>query len=128
MKILIVDDSTLQRMMLTKIFGAAGHSVLEAADGHDAIAKLRESPDVIVCDILMPGLDGFGLLEVLNAQRSPIPVVIASADFHSSVQAKCCELGAFAFVRKPYCGEELRAVVTLAHQALEALGASSTTH
>ncbi len=111
MKVLVVDDSVVQRMILKKILEGAGHTVIEASDGHAAFELLRESPDVIVCDILMPGLDGYGLLELLNKRSSPIPVVIASADIASTTQEKCLELGAFGFVQKPYSSDELRAVV-----------------
>ena len=102
MKILIVDDSTVQRMILTRILSGAGHSVIAASNGHSAVAMLPEAPDVIVCDILMPGLDGYGLLGVLAARSLSVPVVIATADIHPSTQEKCRALGAASFVAKPY--------------------------
>ena len=119
MKVLVVDDSIVQRMILKKILEGGGHSVIEASDGHSALELLGESPDVIVCDILMPGLDGYGLLELLSLRGSAIPVVIASADIASTTQAKCIELGAFGFVQKPYRSDELRAVVVDAFKVRE---------
>jgi CheY-like chemotaxis protein len=120
MKILIVDDSTVQRMILTRILSGEGHSVIAAANGLAAVERLGEAPDVIVCDILMPGLDGYGLLGLLARRESAIPVVIASADIHASTQDKCRELGAAAFVAKPYSDDDLLAALTRAVQSRSA--------
>lgn len=115
MKILVVDDSSWQRSMLKKVLGGAGHSVVDAANGNDALAKVEaESPEVIVCDLLMPELDGFGFLALLQERRSTVPVVIASADIQKSSQDKCRELGAFGFVGKPYAPEQLLDIVAAA--------------
>lgn len=127
MKILIVDDSTVQRMILTRILVGGGHSVSGAPDGLSAIEKLHEKPDVIVCDLLMPGLDGDGLLGVLAKRDSLIPVVIASADIHPSTRDKCRALGASAFVAKPYSDREILAAVSKAVDP-SAVGSGSTSN
>ncbi len=127
MKILIVDDSTVQRMILTRILAGAGHSVIAASNGLSAVSMLPEAPDVIVCDILMPGLDGYGVLGVLAERESPVPVVIASADIHPSTREKCRALGAASFVAKPYSeGDMLAAVTRAVEPEAEGEGASST--
>ena len=119
MKILVVDDSTWQRTMLRKVLGGAGYAVVDAANGHEAVAKLEESPSVIVCDLLMPELDGFGLLGLLKERGVAIPVVIASADIQKSTREKCEELGAYGFIGKPYTPDQLLQLVA---SAVESLG------
>lgn len=119
MKILVVDDSSWQRSMLRKVLGGAGCSVVDAANGNEAVAKVdAESPDVIVCDLLMPELDGFGFLGLLKERGLSIPVVIASADIQKATREKCEELGAFGFVGKPYTPDQLLKVVAAAAQSV----------
>lgn len=107
MKILIVDDARWQRSNLTKILKGAGHEVIEAANGLEALARLADGPHVVVCDLLMPELDGFGFLERLKERDEQVPVVIASADIQETSRARCRELGARAFVPKPYRGADI---------------------
>ena len=102
MKILIIDDSPWQRKHLARILGAVGHDVIEASNGMDGISRFAEQPSVIVCDLLMPGIDGFGVLGALRDHATPIPIVIASADIQRTTRQKCEELGARRFVAKPY--------------------------
>ena len=60
MKILIVDDEKLMRELLVDVFESEGHSVRSAQDGVDALSVYQEfSPEVIVLDVMMPGIDGF---------------------------------------------------------------------
>lgn len=107
MKILVVDDSSWQRTMLKRILREAGHTVVEAGNGREAIERLAELPEAIVCDLLMPVLDGFGLLAELKERGSGIPVVIASADVQRLTRERCAELGAADFLAKPYTPEQL---------------------
>src|SRR5207249_12272041 len=67
MRILVVDDSSPHRRMLTAIFGHAGHDVLTASDGEAALAILeRERVDAVVSDVRMPKLDGFQLCRAIR--------------------------------------------------------------
>src|SRR6267143_2142684 len=67
MRILVVDDSSPHRRMLTAIFGHAGHQVLTASDGEAALALLeRESVNAVVSDVRMPKLDGFQLCRAIR--------------------------------------------------------------
>lgn len=102
MKILIVDDARWQRQNLTRMLSAAGHEVIQATNGREALEKLAESPAVVVCDLLMPELDGFGFLERLQGREERPPVVIASADIQRTSRERCTALGAAAFLAKPY--------------------------
>ncbi|MBS2019135.1 MAG: response regulator [Deltaproteobacteria bacterium] len=107
MKILIVDDARWQRQNLSKILAAAGHEVIQATNGREALEKLSESPAIIVCDLLMPELDGFGFLEELGRRPDHPPVIIASADIQRTSRERCTALGAAAFLAKPYAANDI---------------------
>jgi len=112
-KILIVDDARWQRLQLTKVLVSAGHDVVEASNGREALRALEAgvAPEVIVCDLLMPELDGFGFLAELRERGGAVPVVIASADIQRTSRARCEMLGASGFVAKPYTAEMILAAV-----------------
>jgi len=111
MKILIIDDARWQRSNLTKILLGAGHEVLQATNGHEALALLDERPEAVVCDLLMPELDGFGFLEAVRQRSSRPPIVIASADIQQSSRDRCVALGAADFLPKPYKAADILAVL-----------------
>src|SRR5436189_7995 len=84
MRILVVDDSSPHRRMLTAIFGHAGHQVLTAADGEAALALLeRESVNAVVSDVRMPKLDGFQLCRAIrrDARWARLPFIFYSSVF-----------------------------------------------
>ena len=80
-RVLVVDDDPDQRAMMRRALERDGHEVLEAADGHAALALMTERPpDLVVLDLVMPGMDGFELLEALQ-HRLPlrdVPIVVVS--------------------------------------------------
>lgn len=112
MKVLIVDDSTMIRLILKGILKQLGiEDVIEATDGLQALdhlAKVRV--DMILLDIHMPKMDGVGLLTRL--QDTPVadrpPVIIISSDSNTDQMERVQELGARAFIRKPFKAEGLR--------------------
>ncbi len=111
-KILVADDSWLQRQMLGDILKSQGYEVMEAVDGKDAIEKLGdEMPDCLVLDLLMPEVDGFGVLESINNNELNIPVVVFSADIQDTTRKKCFDLGAKGFVAKPLREDQLLAEI-----------------
>ena len=68
--LLIIDDETVLRETLSELFTMVGHKVVEAADGLDGLEKVKVSkPDLIICDIMMPKLDGYGFVEQLKKNR-----------------------------------------------------------
>src|SRR2546425_7362903 len=84
MRILVVDDSSPHRRMLTAIFGHAGHQVLTAPDGEAALALLeRESVNAVVSDVRMPKLDGFQLCRAIrrDARWARLPFIFYSSVF-----------------------------------------------
>lgn len=107
MKILIIDDARWQRSQLTRILTAAGHEVVQACDGVEGLSRLDDGPELVICDLLMPALDGFGFLEAVRERGNRVPVVIASADIQRTSRERCAELGARRFLSKPYSPDTL---------------------
>ena len=100
--ILIVDDSTFQRRFLRKALTEAGHGVLEAGDGEQALAvNAAERPDCILTDLIMPDMRGLALLEALRDQGSETPTIVLTADIQEEVEKQCLELGAARVLHKP---------------------------
>lgn len=112
--ILIVEDSSIQRMKLKKLLGTQGFEVSEAVHGAAALELLQDVPDqydLILTDLLMPEMDGVRFLEELKAQNIGIPVVIISADIQDSTKQRCMDLGAIAFLNKPVQQETLLPII-----------------
>lgn len=102
-KVLVVDDSRVSRMMLSKVIAAVDNSwqVLEAEDGQQAVEKaLADQPDLIVMDINMPVMDGFEAIEILRPKLPEVTMILLSANIQSSSQARAEELGVH-FIAKP---------------------------
>lgn len=106
-RILVVDDSSFQRMMIKNLLLEHGHEPILAENGAVALERLDEEPDAILCDLVMPVLDGFELLETLGRSESPVPTIVVSADIQESARARCLELGASGFLNKPMDGGRL---------------------
>jgi PAS domain S-box-containing protein len=112
-KILIVDDEEISRRFFMAAFSTQKYQVLTASLGEDALALLEHDPDidVILLDIMMPGLDGFEVLEILknNPKTSGIKVIMLSAQEETSYKVKAFTAGAADYVVKPFQKDELLA-------------------
>jgi formate hydrogenlyase transcriptional activator len=113
-RILVVDDDRLLRQMVRDFLEVADFAVAEAVDGPDGLAQATASlPDLILLDLMMPGMDGYTVCRTLQAEPTTraIPVVFltASADPHLNRQAYAA--GAVACLTKPFRREALVAVV-----------------
>jgi len=102
-KVLIVDDEASQRSGLAAMVSAWGMSPETAADGNEALAKLNDFPaDVILTDLNMPGLDGFGFLQRLRDAGDMPPTIVLTAYGNIETAVKTVhELGAYWFFEKP---------------------------
>ena len=101
--VLVVDDSRVSRMMLSKVIASIDDSwkVIEAEDGQQAVDKaLVETPDLIVMDINMPVMDGFQAIEILRPKLPDTTMILLSANIQSSSQARAEELSVH-FIAKP---------------------------
>lgn len=102
-KVLIVDDSDFMRMMLEDILTHHGHTVLQAKGGQECLDLLRkETVDVCVLDIGMPGMDGMEVLRRIKEGQPGLKVVMLSALSQESNVRQALQLGADAFVVKPF--------------------------
>jgi CheY-like chemotaxis protein len=103
-KILLVDDNRVTREVIKVFLIANGVTLLEAADGVEAIEVARsERPDLIVADLRMPRLDGCGLCKALEAdlRTRDIPVVILTSNGDPETASRCKAAGAREVLRKP---------------------------
>lgn len=110
-RILVVDDEERNRRLLVAMLEADGYTATEAADGAQALDLARQSPpDIVLLDIMMPGMDGYEVARALklDAATKAIPVVMVTAlDDHDS-RLRGLEAGAEEFVTKPVNRNELR--------------------
>lgn len=104
MRILIVDDEPLIRRSLSRVFQARGWQVLEAAEGISGLETWnRERPQVVLLDVLMPGLSGPQVLQsVSNEVKNSTKIFMMSAFTGDWNHSKAIELGAQAFLPKPF--------------------------
>ena len=113
LKILIVDDEISQRSGLAAMVTAWGMVAETAAEGNDALEKLASFPaDVIVTDLNMPGLDGFGFLEKLRESGDSPPAIVLTAFGNIETAVRTVhELGAYWFLEKPISSKTLEVLV-----------------
>lgn len=101
-KILIADDETEIRDVLHLYLDQAGFEVAEAADGLETLSLLeKETPDLLLLDIMMPKLDGYRVLKTLR-EKSNIPVIILSAKGDDSDKILGLDMGADDYITKPF--------------------------
>jgi DNA-binding response OmpR family regulator len=113
-KVLIIDDEAPLRVNIARLLKAEGYAVIEADNGLAGVdLACKELPDLIVCDITMPGLDGFGTLFSLreNVTTSKIPFIFLTASTKTYDRIWGLELGASDFLTKPFSLNELLAAV-----------------
>lgn len=104
-KILVIDDNNEVRENLEELLGLYGYETLGADDGKLGVKLAKEEqPDLIVCDIMMPGLDGYGVLNILGQQpeTSVIPFIFLTAKSESSDMRKGMNMGADDYITKPF--------------------------
>ena len=112
MKILLAEDDALTRSAMEKILCAEGYDVVAAVDGLDAMQCFqRDSPDLVLLDIMMPGLDGYAVCRRMRAIRPQIPVMFVSAKSEEMDVAHGLQIGGDDFLRKPFGKSELLARV-----------------
>jgi CheY-like chemotaxis protein len=122
-RVLVVDDEEDVQLLVSRILRDAGYQVDTAGEGGEAIEKLRAArPDLIILDLMMPGIDGWGVLEHLHGHPNPPPVVIVTARADYPTFTRGVREGAVAFIAKPFRFHELVATCQklLLQGALEA--------
>ncbi len=106
-RVLVVDDEPVVRDVLGRYLAREGYSVLEAADGEDALAAIREqAPHVVVLDLMLPKLSGLDVLKLVRLETD-VPIVILSERASEDERIAGLRLGADDYVVKPYSPREV---------------------
>jgi DNA-binding response OmpR family regulator len=118
-RVLIVEDDPDLLVVLRVNLTAIGVEPILAGDGRTAISRIQsERPDAVVLDVMLPGIDGWSVLEDLHAMGDPVPIVVCSAKKDVEDMERARELGASGYVIKPFDIDRLVDAV------MEALGRS----
>ena len=108
--VLVIEDNTDIRENTVEILDLAGYKTFSAENGKRGVELAqKERPDLIVCDIMMPELDGYGVLHLLkkNADTESIPFIFLTAKIERTDFRKGMEMGADDYLSKPFDGIEL---------------------
>ena len=122
-KILVVDDTPANLALVLDALGAAGHELLVAESGRGALALLEHNlPDLILLDVVMPGLNGFATCERLKARPEcrDVPVLFMTALDEPEQKVRAFEAGAVDYITKPVHVPEVLARVA-AHLQIRSL-------
>ena len=107
-KIVVADDEADIRRLVAFTLTRRGHAVLQAGAGDEALALVRrEDPDLVVLDVMMPGLTGPEVVRALRAEGSPVPCLLISAHGHAADLERGFAAGASAYMIKPFVPREL---------------------
>ena len=106
--VLVADDDRTIRQNLIKLLRAEGYLPLEAADGHEALARIAaDAPDAVLLDLKMPGRDGLEVLAVLGPALAELPVIVITAFGGSTAAIEAMRRGAYDYLTKPFDLDEV---------------------
>lgn len=111
----MIDDEPQVVELLRTVLEIDGYTVHDACDGPSGLAAARAaSPDVVVVDVMMPGMDGVEVCTRLHAMDPRLPVVVLTAVDDRKLEKRCLEAGATRFLTKPlYPGDLVEAIVSV---------------
>jgi DNA-binding NarL/FixJ family response regulator len=113
LRVALADDQALVRSGLSALLGSFAQVLVEAGDGAELLAALALQPvDVILSDIRMPGVDGFGVLEQLRASGNATPVILLTTFDEPDLALRAAEAGARGFLLKDASPEDLLEAIT----------------
>jgi DNA-binding response OmpR family regulator len=114
MRVLVVDDNEDIRVLMTYAMRVGGHQIVSAADGHEALTKVRtESVDAVILDVQMPDMAGWDVLERIRGmpELNELPVVMCTVKGRNEDLERGWDLGCDGYVSKPFDVTELLAEV-----------------
>ncbi len=112
--VLVIEDDPIILTNTLEILELEGFTVIGAENGADGVERAQESmPDLVLCDVLMPKLDGYGVLKALRSSPilSNIPLVFVSASPREEILAASVKLGASDYLMKPFRASELLKII-----------------
>jgi two-component system chemotaxis response regulator CheY len=113
MKILLIDDSALSRSILKRLLGKE-HQYVDAGDGMRGLELyFLEHPDIVFLDLTMPGVNGLEVLEKIRQMDPNARIIIATADIQDFTRQQANQMGADAFVNKPFTPEGVQSAVSI---------------
>ena len=115
-KILVIDDERSTRANIVNFLKAEGYEAIGAESGRTGIALAQQHlPDLIICDVLMPGLDGYDVLTALqqDPRTATIPFIFLTISASEAGYRQSLELGADDYLSKPVTSEQLRSAIAL---------------
>ena len=125
-RILVVDDDPTVSDVVRRYLERAGYDVVLAADGHAALsAYARERPDLVVLDLMLPGMDGLQVCRQLRAGSDGVPIIMLTALGEESDRVLGLQLGADDYITKPFSPRELVLRVQSVLRRAGAVAASS---
>lgn len=111
-RILVIDDDSIIRTLLSNLLHKAGHEVDTAVDGITGLnLALEVQPDIVITDYQMPGINGLEVLENLHHQSPSIPVIMLTAHGDMALTIKSMQAGAYDYLEKPIKVDELMKIV-----------------
>ncbi|MCR8642565.1 response regulator [Paenibacillus sp. N1-5-1-14] len=111
-KLLIVDDQTGIRILLTEVFNAEGYTTFQASNGRLALEIVKkEAPDLVLLDMKIPGMDGLDILRHIKQMDESIKVIMMTAYGELDMIKETTELGVLEHFTKPFDIDELRIAV-----------------
>ncbi|MDZ5711215.1 response regulator [Jeotgalibacillus haloalkalitolerans] len=110
-KVLIVDDQFGIRILLNEILEKEGYQTYQAANGMEALALLKEEPDLVLLDMKIPGMDGIEILRKMKEKEEEIKVIIMTAYGELGMIQEAESLGALTHITKPFDIQDIRNLV-----------------
>jgi two-component system chemotaxis response regulator CheY len=114
--IIVIDDSATVRTQVKQCLESAGHKVIEADCGADGLAKIvaAKTPDLVITDYNMPGLDGIAMLSKVKEQMgaTKFPIFMLTTETSDALKAAGKEVGVMAWINKPFVPEKLLGAIS----------------
>ncbi|MBI2317191.1 MAG: sigma-54-dependent Fis family transcriptional regulator, partial [Betaproteobacteria bacterium] len=111
-RILVVDDEEIVIRSCLRILGEGGYEVEAVRSGREALEKIEETPyDVLILDIMMPGMDGLEVLQRVKETHPDIDIIMVTGLSQIETAVRSMKLGAFDYLPKPFNPDELKLVV-----------------
>jgi len=105
-KVLIVDDETDMRWVLSRIFQDADYKLITALTGEEALIKVeKEEPELVILDVKLPGISGIEVLSAIKKVKPEIVVIMISAYGTEEIRKEAMRVGAYDFIDKPFSVE-----------------------